>query len=210
MQTNSDACAACEAIEQGAFHRFARWAAVLIAAFHDYGEAPRAAEAIAWQGAQGKTDTFVEIAAENRPLCPLRGTGRSRGISLPKPEKPPAVPVSPRAASRHLCLFLFENPRAHRLLNRSRSLLGKRIRVGNEMVQAVDVFVGSKAEPNSKTGLKVGGRRPVRRAPSAPREADSVCGRQAPGQRGGCRCRSSASSLSANPASPAERLHAAA
>jgi ferredoxin-nitrite reductase len=34
-------------------------------------------------------------------------------------------------------------------------LLGKNIRVGNEMVEAVDVFVGGKAGPNAKAGIKM-------------------------------------------------------
>jgi ferredoxin-nitrite reductase len=34
-------------------------------------------------------------------------------------------------------------------------LLGKNIRVGNEMVEAVDVFVGGKAGPNAKAGVKM-------------------------------------------------------
>jgi ferredoxin-nitrite reductase len=81
-------------------------------------------------------------------------------------------------------------------------LLGKRIRVGNEMVEAVDVFVGGKAGPNP-TGIKVLEDVPCDELPAVLERLIPYVGGKRRASAAAAVAAPPASPLSANPVSPA-------
>jgi ferredoxin-nitrite reductase len=101
-----------------------------------------------------------------------------------------------------------ENPR-HTACSIKQKPARERIRVGNEMVEAVDVFMDGKAEPNPQTCLKVVEDVPCDELPALLERLIPYAGGKRPARVAAAAAASSASSLSANSAFPAERFHAA-